>query len=136
MLVKKLLAAGAVAGSLLAAGLATAAPASAAPAYDCTSGQVCLYYNSAAYGYGAVYVQTGPVSDYAGKTFQAGRNGGSGAGVAVKNHAASVDSWVNSTFTVYYNSGYDCSVACQSFGSFATGDLNASVKNNNASGRW
>jgi hypothetical protein len=77
MRIRKLIAATAVAGGALSAGFATAAPASAAPAainYDCTVGEVCLYYNSAAYGYGAVYVQYQPIPDYAGRYFSAGNN--------------------------------------------------------------
>ncbi|MCU7820329.1 hypothetical protein [Kitasatospora sp. DSM 101779] len=135
MRVKKLVAAAAVAGSVLTVGLSTAAPAMAAPAQDCTYGQVCLYYNSSSYGYGAVYIQTGDVSNYAGKYFSGGANGSSGSGVEVKNHAASVDSWIASNFRVYYNSGYDCSVACQTVAPYASVNLNSSLKNNNASGR-
>ncbi|MFD0569406.1 hypothetical protein ACFQ0T_09180 [Kitasatospora gansuensis] len=80
MRVKKLIAAAAV-GSVLATGLATGAPASAAPApaYDCTTGQVCLYYNSSSYGYGAYFMQESPIGNYTGSYFKAGKNGSSGA---------------------------------------------------------
>jgi len=135
MRIRKLIAATAVAGGALTAGLATAAPASAAIDFDCATGEVCLYYNSSSYGYGAVYVQYDKVPDYAGKYFSSGRNGSSGAGVEVKNHAAAVDSWISSNFRVYYNRGYSCSVACQTIPSYGTVDLNSSLKNNNASGQ-
>ncbi|MEU0423747.1 hypothetical protein ABZ235_09000 [Streptomyces canus] len=135
MRIRKLIAATAVAGGALSAGLATAAPASAAINYDCATGEVCLYFNSSSYGYGAVYVQYDKVPDYQGRYFSSGRNGSAGAGVEVKNHAAAVDSWISSNFRVYYNSGYSCSVACQTIPSYATVNLNSSLKNNNASGQ-
>ncbi|WP_230396292.1 hypothetical protein [Streptomyces blattellae] len=135
MRIRKLIAATAVAGGALTAGLVTASPASAAINYDCATGEVCLYYNSSSYGYGAVYVQYDRIPNYQGYFFSQGRNGSSGAGVEVKNHAAAVDSWIGSTFRVYYNSNYNCSVACQDIPAYATRDLNSSVKNNNASGR-
>jgi hypothetical protein len=135
MRIRKLIAATAVAGGALTAGLVTAAPASAAINYDCGEGEVCLYYNSSSYGYGAVYVQYDKVRDYAGRYFSSGRNGSAGAGVEVKNHAAAVDSWISSNFRVYYNSGYSCAVACQTISPYATVDLNSTLKNNNASGQ-
>jgi hypothetical protein len=138
MRIRKLIAATAVAGGALSAGFVTAAPASAAAEaieYDCATGEVCLYYNSDAYNYGAVYVQYDKIPDYAGRYFSAGRNGSAGAGVAVKNHAAAVDSWIGSTFRVYYNSNYSCSVACQDIPAYYTRDLNSQLKNNNASGK-
>ncbi|MEV7979386.1 hypothetical protein [Streptomyces sp. NPDC086519] len=131
----KLLAAGLVTGTALVAALATT-PASANPAADCSSGQVCLYYNSSAYGYGAVYKQSADISDYAGYTFKAGNNGSAGAGLSVKNHAAAVDSWYNGLFVIYYNSNYGCSVECFLVGANKTLDLSSQIKNNNASGRF
>ncbi|RAJ29685.1 hypothetical protein K353_06573 [Kitasatospora sp. SolWspMP-SS2h] len=135
MHVKKLIAAMAVTGGLLAGGLATAAPASAHTA-DCTFHQVCLYYSSSTYGFGAYYRQTADVSNYAGKYFKAGNNGSTGAGVEVKNNAAAIDSWLSTQFTIYYNSGYNCDVVCQIFDPYATfQNLSSQLKNNNASGR-
>ncbi|MGW6761798.1 hypothetical protein ACWF8M_29795 [Streptomyces sp. NPDC055008] len=126
---------GAAAGAL-AFGASPASAAASAITYDCTStGQVCIYYNSSSYGYGAVFRQTSDVPNYAGRYFSAGRNGSAGAGVEVKNHAAAVDSWVASNFTVYFNSNYDCSVACQTVSAYNTVNLNANIKNNTASGR-
>ncbi|MFD9130520.1 hypothetical protein [Kitasatospora sp. NPDC059571] len=137
MRIRKLLAAAAVAGTVATAGLATAGSASAAvPNYDCSgTHEVCVYYNSSGAGYGAYFRQTGNISDYAGHYFSAGRNGSSGAGVSVKNNAASVDSWYDGTFTVYYNSGTkNCSYACQNIPAWSTTDLNGALKNNNAAG--
>ncbi|MFE2041973.1 hypothetical protein ACFXAZ_13780 [Streptomyces sp. NPDC059477] len=125
----------ALAGGALAVGLATASPAAAAIEYDCGSGEVCLYYNSSDYGYGAVYVQYARIPDYAGFYFSTGRNGSSGAGREVKNQAAAVDSWISTKFRVYYNSNYNCTVACQDIPAYGTRDLNSSLKNQNASGK-
>ncbi|MFJ4685930.1 hypothetical protein [Streptomyces sp. NPDC088789] len=136
MRIRKLMAT-TLAGGALTAGLAmaTATPAAAAIQYDCATGEVCLYYNSSAYGYGAVYVQYDRIPNYSGYYFSSGRNGSAGAGSVVKNQAAAVDSWISSTFRVYYNSSYSCSVACQDIPSYYTQDLNSSLKNQNASGR-
>ncbi|MFJ5921395.1 hypothetical protein ACIQF6_02185 [Kitasatospora sp. NPDC092948] len=135
MRLRKLIAAAGIATTVAGFGLASAGEASAIN-YDCSSGQVCLYYNSSGSGYNAVFKQTSNISDYANYYFSAGNNGSAGAGVSVKNNAAAVDSWYSGTFTVYYNSGYNCSVACQNIGSLATVDLNSSLKNNNASGKF
>ncbi|MBD0841162.1 hypothetical protein [Streptomyces sp. TRM68416] len=80
-------------------------------------------------------MQYDKVSDYQGRYFSSGRNGSSGAGVEVKNHAAAVDSWIYDKFRVYYNSKYNCEIACQTIAPRATANLNSSVKNNNASGQ-
>ncbi|MGK4580519.1 hypothetical protein [Kitasatospora sp. HPMI-4] len=137
MRIRKLIAAAAVAGAIATTGLATATSASALT-FDCTTGQVCLYYNSEAYGYGAYYAQNSDIDNYGdnGLAFSAGHNGGNGAGIAVKNHAASVDSHWGGEFVIYFNSGYDCSVSCQTFGPYQAADLIPSMKNNNASGRF
>lgn len=137
MRIRKLLAAAGVAAAVATTGLVTAGDASAIN-YDCSGNThaVCLYYNSSAYGYGAYFKQTGNISDYAGHYFQAGNNGSAGAGVSVKNNAAAVDSWYSGNFVVYYNSGYNCSFACQTIPAWATVDLNGSLKNNDASGSF
>lgn len=132
--------AGAVAAaSCLTTAVGTAAPASAAATLveDCSiDEQVCLYYNSSTYGYGAVFKQTGPISNYQGYYFSAGNNGSAGAGTQVKNNAAAVDnSWDGYFFRIYYNSNYDCSYACQTTDPFNQADLTSTMKNNNASGR-
>ncbi|MEV6211191.1 hypothetical protein [Kitasatospora sp. NPDC051914] len=135
MVIRKLISAVVVAGAVATAGLATAGEASAFTA-DCKGGQVCLYYNSSDYGYGAVYIENTSIENYAGLTFKAGKNGSSGAGVAVKNHAAAVDNHWYGTFNVFYNSGWDCSVACQAIPMNTRRDLNSKLKNNNASGEF
>lgn len=135
MQIKKWAASAAVAASLFGAGLATAAPAAAAPNYDCATGEFCLYYNSSSNGYGAVYVQYDRIPNYSGYYFSTGRNGSSGAGVAVKNHAAAGDSFLTSNFRVYYNSNYSCAVACQTIEAWNTENLSSAIKNNNASGK-
>ncbi|WP_234443562.1 hypothetical protein [Streptomyces sp. NRRL B-24484] len=133
MAIRKFISAALVAGTVVTAGLASAGSASALTA-DCQGGQVCLYYNSSAHGYGAVYIETTSIENYAGLTFKAGKNGSAGAGVAVKNNAAAVDNHWYGTFNVFYNSGWDCSVACQPIPMNTHRDLNAQLKNNNASG--
>ncbi|MFI9789085.1 hypothetical protein ACIHEI_37055 [Kitasatospora sp. NPDC051984] len=135
MRLRKLIAAAGIATTVAGFGLVNAGEASAFTV-DCSANNACLYYNSSAYGYGAYYEQVYNTPDYAGLTFRAGHNGSSGAGVAVKNHAAAVDNRYGVSFTVYYNSNYNCSVACQVIPANARVDLNASVKNNNASGSW
>ncbi|MFE2601605.1 peptidase inhibitor family I36 protein [Streptomyces sp. NPDC057617] len=131
----RLAAAGAMSFALMGAGLATAAPASAAVA--CPAGAACLHYNSNFEG--AIFAQTGGVSDYAGHTFVASSypNGSNGAGQNVKNNAASVNNNnVNRQFRVYFNSGYNGSFAYQTIGAFAAANLNSTMKNNNASGQF
>lgn len=128
-------AAGLVGMGLAAAPVASAAPA-AAPARDCSSGFACLYYNSSSNGYGAVFATAANISDYNIWYFSAGKNGSSGAGVVVKNNAAYVDNRSDQTYRVYYNSGYSCAVACQDIPAEGGANLNASLKNNNASGKF
>ncbi|GAA5021165.1 hypothetical protein [Kitasatospora paranensis] len=137
MRIRKLISAVAVAGAVATAGLATAGNASAFTA-DCHGGQVCLYYNSSAYGYGAVYIQNTSIDNYADGNlkFSSGHNGSAGSGVAVKNNAAAVDNHWYGTFNVYYNSNMDCSVACQPIPMNTRRDLNSALKNNNASGEF
>ncbi|MFJ5921399.1 hypothetical protein ACIQF6_02205 [Kitasatospora sp. NPDC092948] len=134
MRLRKLVAAAAVATTVAGLGLASAGEASAITADCYGSHMVCLYYNSSGNGYNAVFMQTGNISDYANSYFQSSRNGGTGSGTSVKNNAAAVDSWYSGTFIVYYNSGYNCAVACQNIPAWSTVDLNSALKNNNASG--
>ncbi|MGK4580521.1 hypothetical protein [Kitasatospora sp. HPMI-4] len=137
MRIRKLLAAATVAGTVATTALATAGSASAFTR-DCWDGQVCLYYNSSSYGYGAVFVQTESIGNYGSPDvkFSGGNNGSSGAGVSVKNHAAAVDNRWGGSFIVYYNSGNDCSVACQTIPMHSLVDLNGDLKNNNAAGEF
>ncbi|MFC7218658.1 hypothetical protein ACFQLX_10835 [Streptomyces polyrhachis] len=137
MHIRKLIAATAVMAGAVAGTLATASPASAAALrYDCrNNGEACLYYNSSTYGFGAYFKQTWDVSSYAGFYFKSGAKGGAGAGVEVKNNAAAVDNNTPARFRVYYNSNWSCSFACQTFNEYSWGNLNPTMKNNNASGR-
>lgn len=120
---------------LLGAGALTAAPAHAATARNgvCESGEFCLYYNSN---------EAGSVSDFSTSISDYGatqpscydfKGPGNGKGLCVKNNAASVWNRTGKTVTVYYNSGY--AGASQKFASGAKGNLNSTLKNNNASHR-
>jgi hypothetical protein len=112
--------------------LAAAAPASAA-ARDgvCNSGEFCYYYNSD---------EAGSVSDFAGSIADYGttqpscydfKGAGNGKGLCVKNNAASVWNRTGHTVRVFYNSDY--AGAHQDFAAGAKGNLNSTLKNNNAS---
>jgi surface antigen len=125
----------AVAGAALA--VATSLVATGSPAFAasrdgvCESGEFCLYYNSNQAG--AVSDFTGSIDDY-GATQPSCydfKGSGAGAGVCVKNNAASVWNRTSKTVTVYFNSNYGG--ASQSFAAGAKGNLNATLKNNNAS---
>lgn len=144
MSIRRKLAATVATGAFVVVGLATAIPAASAAEGDgnCTSsdagagGDLCLYYNS--YEAGARF--NDPYTDnYAGWTFKAwtsGTAGGSnGAGVAVKNNAASVQNWDTVlTGYVYYNSNQQG--LKQGFSAFTAGNLVSGLKNNNASQGW
>lgn len=114
--------------------LAVTAPAQAA-ARDgiCDSGEFCYYFNSD---------QAGSVSDHTGSLADYGatqpdcyefKGAGAGQGLCVKNNAASVWNRTSTTVRVYYNSGYDASYARQDLAPGAKTNLNATLKNNNAS---
>ncbi|MEV4255951.1 peptidase inhibitor family I36 protein [Spirillospora sp. NPDC049652] len=129
---KKALAILAVAGSAFAGAAAVAGPVSAAGRDGvCDSGEFCYYYNSDLAG--SLSDFTGSISDYG--TTQPScydfKSAGAGQGVCVKNNAASVWNRTGSTVRVYYNSGYGG--ASQDFAPGASGNLNATLKNNNAS---
>jgi surface antigen len=112
--------------------LATVTPAYAAARNGvCDSGEFCYYYNSG---------EAGSVSDFTGSLGDYGttepscydfKGAGAGKGVCVKNNAASVWNRTGQTVTVYFNSNYGG--ASQSFAAGAKGNLNATLKNNNAS---
>ncbi|KAB2368154.1 CHAP domain-containing protein [Actinomadura montaniterrae] len=121
------------------AALALTAPlvASVSPAYAagrdgvCDSGEFCYYYNSNEAG--SISDFTTSIGDYG--TTQPScydfKSAGSGQGVCVKNNAASVWNRTSHTVRVYYNSNYGG--AYQDFAAGAKGNLNATLKNNNAS---
>jgi surface antigen len=112
--------------------MATGSPAFAA-ARDgvCDSGEFCYYYNSGEVG--SISDFTTSIDDYG--TTQPScydfKGAGAGQGLCVKNNAASVWNRTSTTVTVYFNSYYGG--ASQSFASGAKGNLNATLKNNNAS---
>jgi murein DD-endopeptidase MepM/ murein hydrolase activator NlpD len=112
--------------------LAIGSPASAASRDGaCNSGEFCYYFNSK---------QAGSTSDFTGSVGDYGatqpscyefKGAGNGKGRCVKNNAASVWNRSSKTVRVYFNSGY--SGAAQDFKPGAKGNLNAILKNENAS---
>ncbi|OQO94545.1 peptidoglycan DD-metalloendopeptidase family protein [Saccharomonospora piscinae] len=128
---------GAAVAMLAATGLTviSAAPASAA-ARDgvCQKGEFCYYYNSN---------NEGSVSDFAGSIANYGttqptcyefKGPGNGQGRCIKNDAASVWNRTGAKVRVYYNSNYGG--AYQDFGAGVQRNLNATLKNNNASHKF
>jgi peptidase inhibitor family I36/stage II sporulation SpoD-like protein len=119
--------------ALLAGGAAVlAAPASAVGRDgNCDSGEFCYYFNSN---------EAGSVSDFTDSLDDYGatqpscyefKGPGNGQGVCIKNNAASVWNRTGKTVRVFFNSNY--AGAHQDFASGAKGNLNATLKNNNAS---
>jgi murein DD-endopeptidase MepM/ murein hydrolase activator NlpD len=112
--------------------LAVSPPASAASRDGkCDTGEFCYYFNSAQEG--SVSDFTGSVADYgtAQPSCYEFKGAGNGKGRCVKNNAASVWNRSTKTVRVYFNSGY--SGASQDFKPGAKGNLNATLKNENAS---
>jgi murein DD-endopeptidase MepM/ murein hydrolase activator NlpD len=113
-----------------------AAPSAQAAARDgvCQSGEFCLYYNSDHAG--SVSDFTSSISDYGSSQPECYefKGAGAGQGQCVKNNAASVWNRTGGQVTVFYNSGY--SGDSQSFGAGAKVNLNATLKNDNASHRF
>ena len=112
----------------------TVAPGSASAADrdgTCDSGEFCYYYNSNEAG--SVSDFTDSVDDYGATqpTCYEFKGAGTGQGVCVKNNAASVWNRTSKTVRVYYNSNN--AGASQDFAPGAKGNLNATLKNNNAS---
>ncbi len=119
-----------MAGAAPAADAAPAQPASVI--HGCDSAYFCFYFNSGFAGARADYLDSDGNLDNE-KFNQGGTNG---RGVPVKNNAASaVNNW-DYYATVYYNSGCNGSVASQTFGAYASGNFNATMKNQNASFKW
>ncbi|MFF3865748.1 SpoIID/LytB domain-containing protein [Micromonospora sp. NPDC001898] len=115
------------------AGIAVAPGAASAAGRDgaCDSGEFCYYYNSD---------QAGSISDFTDSLGDYGttqpscyefKGAGNGQGVCVKNNAASVWNRTGKTVRVYFNSNF--AGASQDFAAGAEGNLNATLKNNNAS---
>ncbi|UIJ35651.1 CHAP domain-containing protein [Allobranchiibius sp. GilTou73] len=112
--------------------LACASPAQAASRDGkCNTGEFCLYFNSNEGG--SVSDFTGPIADYGATqpSCYVFKGAGNGKGKCVKNNAASVWNRTGKTMRVYFNSNYGG--ASQSFAAGAKGNLNATLKNNNAS---
>ncbi|MEQ4721934.1 peptidase inhibitor family I36 protein [Nonomuraea sp. B19D2] len=112
--------------------LATASPASAANRDGiCQTGEFCYYFNSN--NQGSVSDFTGSIDDYA--TTQPScydfKGPGDGKGKCIKNAAASVWNRSSKTVRVYYNSGHTGTY--QDFAPGAKGNLNPTLKNQNAS---
>jgi len=129
---KRILTAASVTLALTAPVLVFASPANAASRDGvCDSGEFCYYYNSDEAG--SVSDFTGSISDY-GTTEPSCydfKGPGNGKGICVKNNAASVWNRSSKTVRVYFNTGY--AGASQDFAPGAKGNLNATLKNNNAS---
>ena len=71
----------------------------------CSSGEVCLYYNSNFRG--GIYEQTHNISDYANCRFGASSaTGTAGFGQSIKNNVASVANGTNYTFYVFYSRNF------------------------------
>jgi peptidoglycan hydrolase-like amidase len=119
--------------ALLAGGAAVLAAPAAAAGRDgvCNSGEFCYYFNSGEAG--SISDFTDSLDDYG--TTQPScyefKGPGTGQGVCVKNNAASVWNRTSKTVRVYFNSNY--AGAHQDFAAGAKGNLNATLKNNNAS---
>ncbi len=112
--------------------LATASPAMAAGRDGvCDSGEFCYYFNSN--NNGSLSDFTGSVADYGAKqpSCYDFKSAGTGKGVCVKNNAASVWNRSGKTVRVYFNSRYGGH--SQDFAPGARGNLDATLKNQNAS---
>ncbi|MEU4806300.1 peptidase inhibitor family I36 protein [Actinosynnema sp. NPDC023587] len=118
-----------ITGSVLAA-----PAASAAVIEGCPELYLCFYFNSNFQGARADYLESDGNLDN--EKFNKRGTNGNGLGVPVKNNAASVVNNWNELATVYYNSGCNGSVAKQSFGAYGKANLNATMKNENASFNW
>ena len=129
-------AAGLLAAVGIAASLVAIAPGAQAADRDgiCQSGEFCLYYNSDHAG--SVSDFTGSIADYGATQPDCYefKGAGAGQGQCVKNNAASVWNRTGGTVTVFYNS--DFGGASQSFAAGAKVNLNATLKNENASHKF
>src|SRR3954451_18883502 len=127
-----LLAAAAGVVVMLAGSVAFAGPASAASRDGrCDSGEFCYYFNSNEAG--SISDFTDSLDDYGATqpTCYEFKGAGAGRGVCVKNNAASVWNRSGKTVRVYFNSNF--AGAHQDFAPGARGNLNRTLKNNNAS---
>jgi hypothetical protein len=134
-LFKRTVGAAAVALALVMPLVAFAEPANAADRDGvCQSGEFCYYYNSNEAG--SVSDFTGSVSDYGTTepTCYDFKGPGAGQGTCIKNNAASVWNRSSVTVRVYYNTGF--AGATEDFAPGAKGNLDATLKNENASHKF
>jgi hypothetical protein len=119
--------------ALLAGGAAILAAPAAAAGRDgvCNTGEFCYYFNSGEAG--SVSDFTDSLDDYGATqpTCYEFKGAGNGKGICVKNNAASVWNRTGKTVRVFFNSNF--AGAHQDFANGAKGNLNATLKNNNAS---
>lgn len=117
----------ALSGALVTAGSASAGSRDGA----CNSGEFCYYFNSNEAG--SISDFTDSLDDYGTTqpTCYEFKGAGNGDGVCVKNNAASVWNRTGKTVRVYFNSNF--AGAHQDFASGAKGNLNTTLKNQNAS---
>jgi len=116
----------------VAGGLVSTAPAASAAARNgtCESGEFCLYFNSGATG--SLVDLVSSQRDYGtGSSCVAFVSGGSGRGQCVKNNTAAVWNRTGKLVSVFYNSDFGGTYDVIPNG--ARVDLNANVKNDNAS---
>ncbi|WP_186785825.1 peptidase inhibitor family I36 protein [Streptomyces misionensis] len=125
----------AAAGSGLALSTTASAASAGTAAASCSTGYACLYYHP---GYtGAVYKQYYDDSNYGNNYFvtSTASRGSEGAGQVVRNNAGSVDNWdCNNSITIYYSPDYQG--AHQTISACGEANLNSTLHNNNASGRF
>lgn len=133
---KKMIYVGVVAAAVLGGYTLTAnsAQASAGRNGVCETGEFCLYFNSNQQG--SVSDFTDSVSDYGTTlpTCYVFKGSGAGQGECMKNQAASVRNRTSVPVTVYFNSGFGG--ASQTIAAGASANLNATLKNQNASHRF
>ncbi|GAB2483756.1 SpoIID/LytB domain-containing protein [Jatrophihabitans fulvus] len=119
--------------ALLVAGAAVLAAPAAAASRDghCDSGEFCYFFNSDEQGSISDFV--GSLDDYGATqpTCYEFKGAGNGKGLCVKNNAASVWNRTGKTVRVYFNSNF--AGHSQDFAAGAKGNLDATLKNNNAS---
>lgn len=122
----------ALAGAVIGVAVFAAVPAQAAGRNGvCEAGEFCLYYNSNHAG--SVSDFTTSIPDYGATQPDCYefKGAGAGQGQCVKNNAASAWNRTSGSVTVYFNSGYGG--ASQTFAAGAKVNLNATLKNENAS---
>ncbi|MGK5734186.1 peptidase inhibitor family I36 protein [Streptomyces sp. URMC 124] len=135
---KRLAVAGAIAVATAGSGLLATTPASASAdlrAESCSTGYACLYYHQ---NYtGAIHKQYYDDANYGNNYFvtSTSTRGGSGAGLSVRNNAASVDNWdFSNAITIYFSPNY--AGTHQRIAAGGRENLIPGLRNNNASGKF